>query len=119
MKKDKPTPDFDFDQWVSIAKTNPEQFELMRQQLINDAINQAPDDLKQRMEGLQWQIDQICNQANSPIDACLSISQKMLDNIYGEKGLVNAITEPEKVTQSINNNNHNKVVSIKKYKSTD
>ncbi len=110
---------FDFDQWARIAKKDPEQFERMRQELINGAINQAPDHLKQRMEGLQWQIDQIRNQSKSPIESCLKISQKMLDNIYGEKGLLSVLKEPGKVLESMNTHDSNKVVSIKKYKSTD
>ncbi len=63
MKNDKKEGDFDFDQWATIARQDPEQFERMRQQLINEVIAQSPEHLKQRMEGLQWQIDQIHTEA--------------------------------------------------------
>lgn len=66
MKNDKKEGDFDFDQWATIARQDPEQFERMRQQLINEVIAQSPEHLKQRMEGLQWQIDQIRKQSSSP-----------------------------------------------------
>jgi len=119
MKNNNQTLEFDFDQWASIAKQDPEKFELMRQQLINELLDQTPDHLKQRMVALQWQIDHIRNQADSPMDACLSISQKMMDSILGENGLLNALNEPEKVHQSIKNSDISNVVSIKKYQSSD
>jgi len=119
MKKNKQTLVFDFDQWASIAKQDPEQFEQMRQQLIDELLEQTPDHLKQRMEALQWQIDHIRNQADSPMDACLNISQKMMDSILGENGLLDALNEPKKVHQSIKNTGISNVVSIKKYKSSD
>ncbi len=119
MKNNKQTPDFDFDHWASIAQQDPEQFEQMRQQLIDDLLDQTPDHLKQRMVALQWQIDHIREQADSPMDACLSISQKMMDSILGENGLLDTLNEPDKVLQSIKNNDTNNVISINKYKTTD
>ena len=110
---------FDFDEWAHIAKKDPEQFERMRQELIDGAINQVPDHLKQRMEGLQWQIDQIRNQSKSPIESCLKISQKMLDNVYGENGLLSVLKEPGKTLKSMNTDDSNKIVSIKHNKSRD
>jgi len=109
---------FDFDTWAEIAKTDPERFEEMRLELINDLFDQAPDHLKQRLEGQQWQIDQVRRQAGSPLAACIQISQKMWDSVYGEKGLLTALEEPQKLMHSTSKDNVEKVISLKKYKST-
>lgn len=113
-----PCTEYDFDEWSHIAKTNPEQFELMRQQLINDLLAQVPDHLKQRIKRQQWQIDQIRKQANNPLAACIQISQKMWNSVYGENGLLTALEEPEKVLQSQIKDDPEKVIHLKKYKST-
>lgn len=57
MDKESKITDFDFDVWSQMAQQDPEKFEVMRQQLINDLIAQAPLHLKQWMTGLQWQVD--------------------------------------------------------------
>ncbi|MCP5245148.1 MAG: DUF3135 domain-containing protein [Burkholderiales bacterium] len=110
--------DFDFEKWSHIAKTDPEKFELMRQQLIDDLLAQVPDHLKQRITQQQWQIDQICKQAENPLAACKQISQKMWDSVYGENGLLTALQAPEKILLSRKNNNTENVIHLKKYKST-
>jgi len=110
--------DFDFDTWSRIAKTDPEQFEKMRQQLLNDLFEQAPDHLKQRLERQQWQIDQIRRQVANPLAACIQISQKMWDSVYGDKGLLMALEEPQKLMQSTKEENAAKVVSLRKFKSS-
>ena len=119
MTKNKQTTDFDFDHWVAVAKQDPEKFEQMRTSLLNDLMEQSPEHFRKRLEGLQWQIDQIRNKSSSPMASCLAISQKMWDNYYGEKGLLTALKDPESLLQSYKNNTPNKVVSIKKRKSTD
>ena len=121
MNNSKHSSDFDFDHWAKMAKQDPNQFEEMRQQMIRDVIDHAPEHIKPRIIGLQWQLDQIRNQADNPMAACLEISQKMWKKVYGEKGLLDALQEPEKILRSLNNDNNdrNKVISINKYKSTN
>ncbi|MEK6594898.1 MAG: DUF3135 domain-containing protein, partial [Pseudomonadota bacterium] len=41
MAEERETSDFDFDRWSKMAQQDPEKFEAMRQQLINDVIEQA------------------------------------------------------------------------------
>ena len=115
--KKQPT-DFDFDHWVDVAKQDPEKFEQMRASLINDLIEQSPEEFRQRLEGLQWQIDQIRNKSSNPMDSCLAISQKMWDNFYGERGLLTALRDPNSILQSTKDTTPNKVVPIKNNKSS-
>jgi len=107
---------FDFNLWSNVAKQDPEQFELMRQQLIDDVMAQVPEELKQRMEGVQWEVDQIQNRAENPMAACFSISQRMLNKVHGEKGLLATLSDPKKILQDRKKMDLNNVISITKYK---
>lgn len=66
----------------------------MRQYLIDNLLEQAPDHLRQRLEQQQWQIDQIRRQTANPLEACIQISQRMWHSVYGEQGLLIALQEP-------------------------
>ncbi len=114
--EEKQTSDFDFDEWSKMAQQDPEKFEVMRQQLIDDLIEKTPDHFKQRIVGLQWQIDQIRKQANNPMAACLKISQQMWNTIVGEKGLLNALQEPETISNTPKNEPSGKILSLDEYK---
>jgi len=108
--------DFDFDKWAQLAKTDPEQFEKMREQLIGNLFEQAPEHLKQRLEQQQWQIDQIRRQAANPLAACIQISQKMWDSVYGDRGLLMALEEPQKLMHSTKKENAAKIINLKEFK---
>lgn len=108
---------FDFDLWSKMAQEEPEKFELMRQQLIDDLIAQAPEHLKPRMIGLQWQVDQVRKQASNPMDTCLQISQKMWNNVLGENGLLSALQEPKKLIRTLEKVPAGKILSFERPKS--
>lgn len=92
MDIEKEISSFDFDRWSEMAQQDPKKFEAMRQQFISDLLAQTPPHLKQRMIGLQWQVDQIRMQASNPMAACLQISQRMWANVLEEKGLLESKT---------------------------
>lgn len=116
MNEKEKIPDFDFDQWSMIAREEPEKFEAMRQDMINQLIAQAPDHLKPRMTGLQWQVDQIRKQADNPMAACLQISQKMWNNVLGEKGLLTVLREPKAFLDNIREEPGGKILSFERNK---
>ena len=119
MENNKKDSDFDFDQWAAIARQDPEQFERMRQQLIAGAIAQSPEHLKQRMEGLQWQIDQIRKQSSNPMASCLRISQEMWGSVLGERGLLKALQEPGTIPQSLNKDAASNIIPLRKRRIPD
>lgn len=80
--------EFDFDAWAKLAKDDPNAFESMREQMIQDVIASTSPEIKRRMEGLQWQIDQIRSTSANPMSSCLKISQMMWENVTGEDGLI-------------------------------
>ena len=83
--------DFDFDQWVRLAREDPERFEQLRQQKIAEMIAEVPEEIRKRMEGLQWKIDQMRQTASNPMASCIRISSLMWDTVLGEDGLVQSI----------------------------
>ena len=117
MDEKKPTSDFDFDAWSAMAQQDPDTFEIMRQQLIDDLIDKTPAHLRPRIIGLQWQIDQMRRQADNPMAACIQISNLMWDSVLGEKGLQNALRKPRSILDALKNKPPGKVLSLDRYKS--
>ena len=85
--------EFDFDEWAKLAKENPDAFENKRQQMIQDVIDTSSPKIRCRMQGLQWQIDQIRATSTNPMASCLKISQMMWDKTIGEDGLVDHLQQ--------------------------
>jgi hypothetical protein len=97
--------DFDFDQWMKLAKEDPETFEKQRLDIIQTVINEAPAQMHQRLNGLQWRIDGEIKLAKNPMDACLKIYQMMMDSVYQPGGLLEALTMTDSLTKSSNSKN--------------
>lgn len=117
MNEEEKASDFDFDQWSRMAQEEPEKFESMRRQLIDDLIAQAPKHFKPRMISLQWQVDQVRKQASNPMDTCLQISQKMWNNVHGENGLLSALQEPKKLIHTLEKVSAGKILTFERPKS--
>ncbi|MEM7255160.1 MAG: DUF3135 domain-containing protein [Pseudomonadota bacterium] len=82
---------FDFDGWLELARRDPEALESKRQRAIDHLLAHAPAELRPRLEGLQWQIDMIRRRADTPLGACVEISEMMWDQILGPNGLVTSL----------------------------
>lgn len=78
----------DFDDWSQLAATDPAAFEARRERMINDFIDSAPPEKRQRLRGLQWRIDQTRRRSKTPLAACIRISEMMWDSMMGEDGLL-------------------------------
>ena len=59
--------DFVFEHWARLAAEDPEEFERRRAEAIETFIAGAPESLRRRLTGLQWQVDQIRRQAKTPM----------------------------------------------------
>ncbi len=82
---------FEFDRWKHLAETDPEAFEVARQQVLNDAIARAPRGQRTRLSRMQWRLDRERELSPNPISACVKMSRMMFDSLYGESGLVEAL----------------------------
>ncbi len=116
MQENNNTADFDFEFWASLAKNDPERFESMRKKELKELIDKAPDRIKHRMEGLQWQIDQLRERAANPLSGCLRISQMMWNSVTGERGLLEALETPEKLISSKTKTDSHNIIPLKKDK---
>jgi len=90
-------PEFDFELWSRLAKESPETFDAMCTASINEIIEHAAPDRQRRLEGLQWQLDQISQSSATPLSACMKISKLMWEQVTEEDGLqdkVNQLYQP-------------------------
>lgn len=72
---------FDPQNLLEIAKRNPEELERIRLREIEQLISRAPDHLKPRLRGLQFQIDCKRKLHTNPLGSCIEISKMMLDSV--------------------------------------
>lgn len=91
-----PTPR-DFDAWALLASSDPEAFENQRREVIQDAIRRAPARQQQRLQQLQWQLDQIRASSPTPMAACLRMQRMLWQRIEGENGLLECLQQPAAV----------------------
>ncbi len=83
--------EIDFEHWVTLASTDPQKFEQLRQDKISAIIERTTGHRKQRLQGLQWRIDAIRNQhKSSAAAACIAISELMWETFEQLSGLLQA-----------------------------
>lgn len=83
--------DLDFDQWSSLARSDPEAFEHCRRELVESFIQGAPPRHRQRLQRLQWRIDAERRRHSNPMGSCVHLSRMMLDAVYGRNGLADSL----------------------------
>lgn len=75
---------FDFDRWARIAKDDPRRFEQLRQEAIDEVIDNASVSNQARLRGLQFHIDTKRRLSGSALGSCIQLSSMMLDHFYNE-----------------------------------
>lgn len=70
-----------FDEWMRLAKNDPDEFEEKRLRHIELFFDNIPAEKLHRLKGLQWQIDQARKLSNSPMASCIAISSMMWDSV--------------------------------------
>jgi Protein of unknown function (DUF3135) len=91
-----------FDTLLRIAEQNPNQLEELRCQLAQRTINQAPERLRPRLRGLQFQIDSKRKLAKTPLAACIALSNMMHRSFVD---LCDSVNNPMDAHESGQNNN--------------
>ncbi len=90
---------------MELAKRNPEELERLRIQHINQLIESAPEHLKARLKGLQFQID--CKRRShtkSPLGSCIEISRMMMDSLLSLNETLQSLYINEGNTKSSHEN---------------
>ena len=90
--------DFDFDEWMYLAHSDPDAFEERRKRVIDEAIARAPQHMQTRLRALQWRIDMERSRASNPLSACIRLSNMMWKMVYGKQGLIATIGDLTAVT---------------------
>lgn len=70
-----------FDEMRLMALEQPQALENLRMLLIAELIASAPESRRRRLEGLAFVIDAERRKARNPMQACIRLSQMMLDSL--------------------------------------
>lgn len=65
-----------------LAQHHPEKLESLRQLWIERIIQSAPQQRRQRLRGLQFQIDAIRRGSKNPIHICVRLNTLMMDSLH-------------------------------------
>ena len=84
-----------FEDMVKMHKEDPEGLELLRKQAVKEIIDNAPENSKRRLEGLQFQIDCIRRTSKNPVDAMIKVSNMMKESFEDLRKNLNALTGKE------------------------
>jgi len=70
-----------FELLQQLAENNPDEFEVKRDELINEFLATLPKKYQRGMQGLQWRINKIREIAKTPLSACIEISKMMFTSV--------------------------------------
>lgn len=86
-----------FDELLTLAKDDPELFEIKRREYIEHFFTKIPTEKQRRLRGLQWQIDQARVLARTPMASCIHLMNMMRDSLNRlsdhQRQLVNSTTK--------------------------
>lgn len=77
---------FDFDEWVTLNKIDPQAFEERRLQWCKQMINNSPKQYQKRLSGLLFQINMEKRRSSNAMDSCIRISGLMWDKFTELRG---------------------------------
>jgi hypothetical protein len=69
--------DFDFDEWAKLYQLDPTAFERKRSEVLEEAIQKAPVEVRNKLRLIQMQCD-VIHQTMEPLAATKEISKMML-----------------------------------------
>jgi len=73
---------FNLQDWIELAKTDPDNFELERQKLLQTFIEQSSN--QRKLNGLQFKINMEREKAKNPMDSCIRLSKMLNEHFYSE-----------------------------------
>ena len=84
-------PSFDHLKDLNIA--DPEAFEILRNELINDYLETASTQRKQRLIGLQFQINSRRELSTNPMHSCIALSKMMHETFWDMRCSLESISD--------------------------
>lgn len=71
---------FDFNEWLILAQSNPDEFETRRGLAIEELLSRSH--FQSRLRCLQWRIDMERRKCRHPLVSCLRMYNMMWDAVY-------------------------------------
>lgn len=84
----------DHGQLSRLAREDPAAFEALRQSLVDQLINSAPDRLRSRLAGLQFRLDDIHRRSSNPLAATVRVYQLMWSSFLRLNDELLSVREP-------------------------
>ncbi len=69
-----------FDELKAMAAEHPEKLENLRLRMTEEILRNAPENRRRRLQGLVFKIDMVRRRAKNPMQACIKLSQMMMDS---------------------------------------
>lgn len=69
-----------FEELKAMAAERPEELEDLRIRMTEEILRNAPEDRQRRLKGLVFNIDMVRRRAKNPMQACIKLSQMMMDS---------------------------------------
>ncbi len=92
--------DFNFDQWMRLAREDPARFERQRRITIDAFLKTLPPSRQKVLRGLQWRVDMEIRRSRSPLGACIRLYNLMLDSVRKQQSLWLAVLDGKKISAS-------------------
>lgn len=89
----------EFDILMQMAQEQPEELEKLRSSMTKRLIESAPEQLQQRLRGIQFQIDSQRQLSKNPMTSCMAISGMMQESFENLRALLNG--EPQAIEEGI------------------
>ena len=84
--------ELNFDEWRTLAETDPEAFERRRREVLEAFIDETPADKQAHLRRLQWRIDMERRYHwRNPLVATQRLFDMMWESVYGGEGLLPAL----------------------------
>lgn len=80
-----------FDELKAMAAERPEELENLRKRMTDQILSDAPAERRRRLEGIVFKIDAERRRSKNPLQACIRISQMMMDSVTDLRDAVNML----------------------------
>jgi len=74
-------PDFDFEEWASLHKSDPEAFEAKRTDWLKTCVTDAPKKYQKRLNGLMFHVNTIRRLEKNPMQTCFKLTSMMMTSL--------------------------------------
>lgn len=81
-----------FDELKEMAEKNPEALEALRKKMVNEVIEKAPEEKRNRLKGLQFRIDTKIKTSRTPFESMCKIYDEMMDSFDQLNAQLNVFT---------------------------